>query len=116
MEVSKMVKNLICACFIFMAVVLITGTRTTARAKEPTVIDTFSEDYKNNSATSSKQVKVISTFAEDSTKSNSSETQANATISPQDHAQGAPQQTDLGSQANMTEKEPEQDYKVLKSK
>lgn len=113
---GEMVKNLLCVCFIFVAAVLITGSWTTAGAKEPTVIDTFSEDYRNNLTTSSKQVKVISTFTEDSTKSNSSETQANATVSPQDNAQGAPQQTGSSSQVSTIEKETEQDYKVLKSK
>jgi hypothetical protein len=116
MEVGKMIKNLFWVFFIFMATVLITGTRITAAAKEPTVIDTFSEDYRNGSTTNSQQAKVISTFTEDTTKSGTSETQANATVSPQDNTQGTPQQTGSESKVNTTEKEPEQDYKVLKSK
>ncbi len=111
-----MTKGLFLVFFIFAATVLITDTRTIAAAKNSTVIDTFSEEYQNNSATTNlKQPKVISTFTEDLAKSNSSKTQANATVSPQDNAQGAPQQTGSGPQANTTEKEPEQDYKVLKS-
>lgn len=121
-----MIKNLCLVFFIFMATVSITYTRAIAADNQPNVINPFSDDYKNNAsaqvfsnsttaATSSKKIKVISTFEENQTQSNLSETQANATVSPQDNAQGAPQQTGLGSQTTVTEKGPEQDYKVLKS-